>query len=41
MFVKGNITKKDHAYTYYRLDINIMRPCHRKITVTNLEHYII
>ena len=41
MFVNNNIENNDSASIYYRLDINIVRPCHQALTMNNLDHYII
>ena len=41
MFVNDNIEKKDSTSTPYRLDINLVRPCHQALTMNNLDHYII
>ena len=41
MFVNDNIAKKYSTSTPYGLDINIVRPCHRALTMNNLDNYII
>ena len=32
MFVNNNIAEKYSTFTSYKLDINIVRPCHRALT---------
>ena len=41
MFVDDNTAKKYSTSTSYGPDINIVRPCHRALTMNNLDHYII
>ena len=41
MFVNDNIAKVDSEYTSYRLDIIVVMPCHRVLTMNNIDHYII
>ena len=38
MFVNNNIANNDSAYTSYRPDITIVMPCHRVLTMNNLDH---
>ena len=39
MFITDNTKKKDSTSMSYRLDINLVRPCHRALTMINLDHY--
>ena len=41
MFANDNIAKNDYASTFYKLDINIMMPCHKALTMNYLDHYIV
>ena len=41
MFVNDNVEKHISAYTSYGLYISIVMPCHRVLTMKNLDHYII